>query len=361
MSDHSMANGIAHIHLSALAANYRVMAAAAAPSRCAAVVKANAYGLGVVPVAQRLDQEGCRDFFVADLPEAVELRRACPSIRIFVLDGPRPGDFQTYQQHGLVPVVNNQAQLTRWIEHSRTETVGPVALHVDTGISRLGLSPQTATALAEAQLPDKLEVCLLMTHLACADEPGHPLNQQQLDRFNRIKALFPGVTTSFGNTAGIFQGLEGDLARAGIALYGGNPFSDRSLQLREVVHVEGRVLQDRRVPADTPVGYGATFTTSRDSRLLTVGVGYGDGYLRALGNRGYVCIAGQRAPVVGRVSMDSIVVDATDLDPALVDNAHRVSLLGGGVCMEELAELAGTICYELIARLGPRIVRHYHD
>lgn len=324
------------VDLDALAANYRRFRDSASGG-CAAVVKANAYGLGVEPVARRLAAEGCRQFFVATDAEGRELRRILPdagTFDIFVFSG-------VVESDGLIPVVNHPAQM-------RT---GPVALHVDTGMHRLGFD-----GLDAQTLPADTEIRLLMTHLACADTSDHPLNEAQLARFRAFAARFPGVPASIANSAAILTGVDG-IGRPGIGLYGGNPFAAQENPMRCVATLEGEVLQVREVMAGAPVGYGASHVTKRDTTLAVVGIGYADGLPRALSNRGQSAFKTIRAPIIGRVSMDLTLLDVTDLPP--VEPGDWIEFFGNSVGIGEVAAWADTISYEILTGVGNRVSRMY--
>lgn len=349
-----------HIDLGALAANYRALCRIAAPGRVSAVVKANAYGLGVGAVAAALVAVGCDTFFVSSLAEGLELRALQPTVRVLVLEG-AGGDVAACLAAALIPVLNTVAEVREWAASGRA---APAALQVDTGMLRAGLDPPELLRLAdEPGLLAALNPVLLMTHLACADEPGHPLNRLQVERFAAVRTRLPGVPTSIGNSAGTLLGAEfrGDLVRPGLALYGGRPFASGANPMTPVVRLEARVLQLREVHDEATVGYGASARVRPPARIATVGAGYADGYPRALGNRGYACIGGARVPVVGRVSMDLTTLDVSCLPADAVRVGDTVDLLGGGVALEEAAELAGTVHYELLTRLSTRLARRYRD
>lgn len=356
-ADSLRSGGRLTVDLDALAANFSALAALAAPARCAAVVKANAYGLGMAPVAQRLAGAACDCFFVATLAEALELRATLPGADIYVFEGPWPGEEHILVTARLRPVINTLAQFEQW---ASLPAPAPCALHVDTGMSRLGLSSADVQQLAARGL-GAVSIDYLLTHLACADEAQHELTPAQLARFDELRGLLPGVATSVGNTAGIAlgQSTRGDLVRAGIGLYGGNPAGRVPNPFRTVATLEGRVLQVREVPAGTTVGYGAEFRVRDAAQLATLGLGYADGYPRSLGNRGYAMVAGHRVPVVGRVSMDSVVIDVTTLPKGAIQTGDLVQLLGADVNLDDIATLAGTISYEILTHLGPRLERRY--
>ena len=324
------------VDLDALAANYRKFRERASGGS-AAVVKANAYGLGVGPVARRLAAEGCRQFFVATDAEGRELRRILPDTEtfdIFVLSGVVEGE-------DLIPVVNHADQMR----------AGPIALQVDTGMRRLGFDDFDAE-----RIPPGTEIRLLMTHLACSDAPDHPLNAEQVARFQAFAARFPGVRVSIANSAAILTGVEG-IGRPGIGLCGGNPYTAQDNPMRCVATLEGQVLQVRKTPAGVPVGYGATHVTPRDTVIAVVGIGYADGVPRALSNRGQAAFRTITAPIIGRVSMDLTLVDVTDLPP--VRPGDWIEFFGSSVGIDEVAAWAGTISYEILTSVGNRVSRTY--
>jgi alanine racemase len=348
------------IDLGALADNWRELARRAAPARAAAVVKANAYGLGLGPVAGALAEAGCTEFFVAGLDEALALRALQPHAAVYALAGVAAGAEAAFVRHHLVPVLNTVDEVRRWVRHAEG---APAAVQLDTGMTRSGLGADELDALhADGNPLARLNLALVLSHYACADEPGHALNDAQLERFAALRARLPAAPTSFANSAGIALGERhrGDLVRPGIALYGGDPCGAGPGALREVVRLQGRVLQlrDVREPGVT-VGYGATWHVRPPARLATVGVGYADGYLRSLGGKGIAVAGGRRVPVVGRVSMDLVTLDVTAVPPADLAVGDYVDLIGGGVPLDEVARLAGTIGYELLTRLSARAERVY--
>ena len=368
------AGGRLTIDLAALRANWRTLAARAAPGECAAVVKANAYGLGVGTVVPALRAEGCRTFFVARASEGVAVREIAPSARVLVLDGVHEGTLSAIRVNGLIPVLGSTRQLGLWREAAGGgATKGaagrgePCAVHVDTGMNRLGLDAREFAALAADGSLEGLHVALLMTHPACADEPGHPMNAAQRERFDAARALMPGVPASYCSSAALMgDGPALDLARPGIALYGGEAVNDAA-PLRPVIELHARIVQRREVAAGEPVGYGATWIAARPTRLAVAAVGYADGYPRASGTgvplrgerpaAGWGALGGRRVPVVGRISMDLTIFDVTDV-PAGIAAAHdHIELIGPAVPLDEAARAAGTIGYELLTSLGARYSR----
>lgn len=357
------------IDLDAIAANWRLLAARAAPAECAAVVKADAYGLGVARVAPALHRAGCRTFFVALLAEAVALRAHLPAdSRILVLNGALPGTEAAHVAAGAVPVVNSLGQLAAWrAEAARRGTALPLVLQIDTGMARFGLPPSECAELAgRPELAHGLAPAILMSHLACADAPSHPANETQLARFaeaqERLAAALPGAAASLAASSGIFLGprFHFDLVRPGAALFGVPPTASAPNPLRAVVRLEARCVQVRRIAAGDTVGYGATWTAPHPTTVATIAVGYADGFLRAGSNRGACCAKdGTILPILGLVSMDSITVDAGPVGEGGLRAGDMVEVIGPGRRLEHVARDAGTIGYEILTSLGGRYERHY--
>ena len=339
------------VDLDALAANYATLKAQSA-AEVAPVVKADAYGLGIAPVATRLWAEGARSFFVARLAEGERLRAALGADRpatLYVLDGCPAGAGPRLRQAGLTPVLNSAEQITAWRDAGGRAT----ALMLDTGLHRLGLTAEEAQAAAGT------EAEVVMSHLACADQPDHPMNRRQRDRFAALTPLFPNARRSLAASDGLFLGPDFalDLARTGICLYGGGPEGRPDPRIRPVVTVEAPILQVRTLrPGDT-VGYGAASTAERPMRAAVVAVGYADGVLRAAFPKAYGSLAGRRLPVVGRISMDLTLFDVTDLPDARP--GAMIEIIGADVLIDDAAHAAGTIAYELLTRLGGRAERRY--
>lgn len=342
------------IDLAAVVANWRTLAARHAGAT-AGVVKADAYGLGAARVAPALAAAGCRHFFVAHLAEAIALRPLIGDAFLAVLNGPVPGAEPAYRAHAITPVLGDLASLARW----RDSGGGPAILHVDTGMSRLGLDEADWSALqATPSLRDGVPLAYVMTHLVSSEDPADPINETQQSRFAAIAAALPGVPTSFANSSGLFlDGCASDLARPGAALYGINPTPSAPNPMRPTVRLRARVLQIRAIPPGEPVGYNATWRATRPTRIATAGIGYADGYPRSLSNRGAAFFDGARLPLVGRVSMDLTTFDATDV-PGLAPG-DWLDLIGPDLPVDAVAEAAGTNDYEILTRLGPRYVRTY--
>ena len=336
------------IDLQALRANYRFIASAAPGA--GAVVKANGYGLGAVRVARALRGEGCRDFFVATLAEALALRRDSNEGSIYVFAGPLDAaEASAMAAHGLTPVLNDAAQIERWQPHRRL----PVAVQVDTGMHRLGFP---AAAVQPGSFA-ALNVALVLSHLANADDPRHPLNRRQLERFRAVAALFPEARTSLGNSGGVLIGIAEGLVRPGIALYGVNPLRTLRNPMRTVARLEARVLALRTVPHGEGVGYGSAYVADGEAVLAVLGIGYADGIRRSLKGAEVAC-RGTRLPVVAEVSMDMMHVDVTAV-AASVAVGDWMEIFGPNIGIEEVATWANTIGYEILTGIGPRVPRCY--
>jgi alanine racemase len=349
------------IDLDAIAANWRHLQSLAPASEVGAVVKADAYGLGADVVGPALQKAGARTFFVARLDEALALRRVLPQARLFVLDGLALGGAASFAAEGVAPVLNQPAELEAW--RAQAVALGrrlEAALHVDTGMSRLGFSPRQMEGV-DADALGPIELAFVMSHLACADEPAHEMNLLQLERFEAVRPRLAGVRASLANSAGIFLGraYQFDLCRPGIALWGANPTPGRPNPMQPVVRLSAPVLQVHEVDARGTVGYGATRSVPAGSRLATVPLGYADGIVRAAGGMAKASIAGREVAIAGRISMDLITLDVTDVPAAEVPPGGSVDLIWGADGLDRLAAAAGTIPYEILTRLGGRLERRY--
>lgn len=373
------------VSLDAIAANWRLLRARHAAQDCAAVVKADAYGLGMIPVAQRLAREGCRTFFVATLEEGIALRegfghcehqRSNPELdsrfrgndtEIYVFGGLLKGEEKDYAHYRLSPVLNTLGQ----VERAQDSGLLPSsALHIDTGMCRLGLNPSDA---AQAQ---GAPIALLMTHLATASTPEHPLNAEQLALFGQARRYFPGVRCSMANSAGLFldAAFHYDLGRPGCALYGITPNPSLPNPMQQVAELKAPILQQRIAERNQTVGYGATASVAKGTRILTVGMGYADGLHRVAGgfplapneadrsrNGIYAYIGDYALPLLGRVSMDLTCWDASGVPPQVLESADFVSLMNAQQPVDRLAEICHTIGYEIFTRLGCRVQRIYES
>ncbi|MGV2111458.1 alanine racemase [Agrobacterium salinitolerans] len=358
------ASGQLTIDLGALRDNYLSLAALAPASQTAAVVKADAYGLGADIVSQTLFEAGCRNFFVAHIDEALALRiRLSAEAQIFVLNGLQPGNETSCAAMAITPVLNSLEQIAQWSGHARKlgKTL-TAAVQIDTGMCRLGLSPGELEILsAEPQLLDGIEIAFVMSHLACADEPDHASNAAQLAVMRKAATAFPETPVCFSNSGGIFLGIDyhNALLRPGIALYGGAPSAANPNPMKPVVRLDLAVIQTRTVPAGSLVGYGGSFTASGPTRLATIAAGYADGLPRSLSNRGAAWYNGVRLPIAGRVSMDSIILDISALPEGALTQGSLVQMIGPDQTLEDIAEDAGTIAYEILTGLGRRYRRSY--
>jgi len=365
-----LAGAVLTVDLAAIRGNWRYLAKLAGPAECGAAVKGDAYGLGIALVTQALWDAGCRSFFVARPKEGEELRAHLPEAIIYVLDGLFAGQAEFYAKLELRPALISIDEAREWAGFGRAYGRKlPCALHVDTGINRLGFSmAEFENLLQDNFTMEGLNPALVMSHLACADEPSHPLNARQRDAFTSIRRQLPGVPASLANSSGIYLGpaYVHDLVRPGIALYGGNPLPGKANPMRPVVYLEAAIMQLRDVAAGESVGYGATWTARRASRIAILGAGYKDGIPRALSSRqdrepAQVVIAGRRCPIVGRVSMDMMAADVTDLPRGAVARGTRAEIIGRDIGADEAAHWAGTISYELFTHLGRRYARLYSD
>lgn len=363
------------IDLGALTDNWRDMARRSGRARAAAVVKADAYGLGIEDCGTALYHAGARDFFVASAAEGATLRSYAPQARIFVLSGIWPGQEALFFGHDLVPVLASEEQLGFWMAAVAERGDHPCALHVDTGFNRLGLPFDDALYLAnDVSRPASFSPVLVLSHLACADTPASPMNARQLAAFREVNAAFEGIEASLSASAGIFLGNDYhfDLTRPGIALYGGEATGDVANPMRPVAHAEARIIQIREAGEGQTVSYGGTHTLRRASRLAIAAVGYADGYQRSLSGSGiplremgrggaYGVVNGYRVPVAGRITMDLTIFDVTDVPQNDVRAGDYIELFGRNVPLDEVARSAGTIGYELLTSLGLRYERHYID
>jgi alanine racemase len=350
------------IDLDAIEANWRALARKLLTVECAAVVKANTYGLGLEPVAAKLAKAGCKTFFVADIAEARRVRARLRDATIYVLNGFSAQAATAFTELNARPVINSTAELAEWDAFvAACRWQGGAALHVDTGMNRLGISAAEAAALALRVQNANHGITLLMSHLACAEIADHPLNASQIRLFRELRLLYHGVPASLANSSGIFLGDSAhcDMARPGAALYGINPTPGRANPMRAVVELSGRILQVRKVEQGETVGYGAAWTARRNSRIAVVALGYADGLLRTASGTdrkpgGTAMIAARRCPIVGRISMDLVCIDVTELPDGAVHRGDIATFIGDKITVDDVAASAGTIGYEILTRLGPR-------
>lgn len=358
------AGAVLKIDLNALRHNYRLLRSKLGAAHCGAAVKADAYGLGAIRVSQALLEEGCRHFFVAHLEEAIALRpHIIESAEIYVMHGSPVGYEAEFIEYRCVPILNSVQQILAWrklAESQQTEL--PAIIQLDTGMSRMGLSGKEVQRwLANPDFIQGIKLQYLMSHLACAEDQQHPMNQQQLNTFKALRAQLPNCGASLANSSGIFLGpdFHFDLARPGAALYGVAPVAGLANPMRAVAHLQGCIIQTREIAAGTGVGYGLTWHSAAPSRIATVAVGYADGWLRSLSNRGVAHINGLVAPMVGNVSMDTITLDVSHIPLAQLYPGALVDLISDNNTVDQVAERASTIGYEILTSLGMRYQRHY--
>ncbi len=348
------------IDLDALSANYRLLQTLSGASEVAPVVKADGYGMGAAQTARRLWAEGARTFYVARLTEGLSLRMAlgARTARILVFDGISPGEAPAFEANGLIPVLNSPQQIDLWLE-ARPGT-REASLHIDTGMNRLGLSLAEASDLAaNPERLRRLSPCLVISHLACAATPEHPMNRVQLERFSAVRSLFPAVSASLSSSAGIFLGPDYcfDQVRPGISLYGGGPHDRPDPRLAAVARLEAPILQIRDVPAGESIGYGAEQTAEKPLKVAIIAAGYADGYPRAASPRGSVWFDGAARRLLGRISMDLTAIDVTDAPGARLGDL--VQILGPDISVDQVASTAGGSAYELLVRVGGRSERQW--
>lgn len=365
------AGAVLTVDLGALVANWRYLKLQAGGAETAAVVKADAYGLGAAQVAKALVRAGCRSFFVAHLDEGIALRKAVPEARIFVLHGPNPGTEADFAAAALTPVLNCMEQVAGWAAFARERgRPAPAALQVDTGMTRLGLSRAEFDALrADGETMKALAPQLLMSHFACADAPRHPLNARQIARFAEFARDLPGVAASLSASSGIFLGEAAHfgLVRPGIALYGGNPRPGHDNPMGRVVTLSAKVVEVQPIDRPQTIGYGATWAAPGPGRLATVALGYADGFLRAIGNHPdehpvFAAVHDTwKARLVGRISMDLTTFDISEVPEDRIRPGDTIDVIGKYASIDTLADAGQTISYELLTRLGPRLPRLYRN
>ena len=354
--------GTLTVDLDAVADNWQALTRRLLTVECGAVVKAHGYGLGLEPITARLAKAGCKTFFVADIAEARRARSSAPKAAIYVLNGFSPEAAHAYAELNVQPVINSTMELAEWDAFVAGQGFrGGAALHIDTGMNRLGMSAEEAAALAVRLQQETHGITLFMSHLACAEVPDHPLNARQIRLFRELRILYHGVPASLANSSGIFIGETAhfDLARPGAALYGINPTPGRDNPMRNVLTLSGRILQVRKVPLGESVGYGAAWNVKRASRVAVAALGYADGLARAGGGLdrkggGHAVVAGKHCPIVGYISMDLTCIDVTDLPDNAVRRGDSAILIGDGLTVDQVATAAGTIGYEILVRLGSR-------
>lgn len=368
-----IAGGRLTINLDALVANYVQLRKRSGNAKCSAVVKANAYGLGAERVVKVLWNVGCDTFFVALPEEGFAIKRVLPKATVYVLNGIHETSVPSIAEGGLVPVLASLEQIELWANFWKPRgSRRPCAIQVDTGMNRLGLTVDEAIAFRKRNMREHIVTpILIMSHLACADEPQHALNAQQLESFQRVASAFDDIDSSLANSAAIFNGPEYlfDVTRPGIALYGGEAINGTPTALNPVIKLEARIVQIRRVSHGNTVSYGATHKLDHDAKIATVSVGYADGYPRAGSSAGVALrqciptgahgfIAGRKVPLIGRMTMDLCMFDVTDVEDSALEDGW-IELIGENILLDDAARAAGTIGYELLTSLGQRYERRY--
>jgi alanine racemase len=355
------------VDLDAIAANWRFLRDRTAHRKATAVIKADGYGLGVGPVARTLAAAGCETFFVAHLDEAITALRHFPADarpRFVVLNGLHdPRDAPVYAEHGVLPTLNDLGQVAAWRDVCRARGGAlPALLHVDTGMSRLGLDRgETERLIADPGLLDGIDLRFVMSHVACADTPDHPMNPAQRDRFADIVARLPraaeGAMLAASSASFLGADYHFDAIRPGVAIFGGRPNTAAPNPLKPVVTLASRILQVRRIDRPETVGYGATHGVEGPTQIATIAVGYADGFLRALSQKARARVGGLDVPVVGRISMDLITIDVTTVPN--VQAGDVATLIDADRTIDDVADAAGTIGYEILTGLGSRYARRY--
>ncbi len=362
MKDPNSSAGILTIDMVELARNWQRLKSSLNNADCGAVIKAEAYGLGAGRAIIQLCQAGCKEFFVALIDEGVYLRKVLSDVsleaNIHILGGPMFAG-QALEEHNLIPVLNSLEDLALW---KRKHPQAPADIHVDTGMARLGLSPSDVVILQkEPQRIKGLNISYVISHLACSEDSKTTMNADQLKSFRQALTLFPGCKASLANSSGIFLGDKYffNLARPGAALYGINPTPGKPNPMSQVIKLQGKILQVREVNVPQTVGYGATHQIKEKGRIATVGVGYADGYPRSLSNKGFGFLGGVRVPIVGRVSMDLTTFDVSNVPKQLAHPGALIDLIGPIIPVDDVADAAGTIGYEILTSLGHRYQRIY--
>ena len=367
VDNHKISNSFLEINIDSIIHNYQLINNKVGNTECAAVLKADAYGMGASVIAKALDKAGCSTFFVATIDEGIELR-ACFSKnenQIAVLSGLLEGSEDIFYSNKLTPVLNDTEQIKKWAIYNKQKKISaPSILHIDTGMNRLGLTINELYDIIKNPTELKeLHVEWIMSHLACGDQPRDIMNEKQLSVFLNAKKEIPNVKASLANSAGVFLGKSYhlDMVRPGIALYGSGSGSIPSKPLKQVIKLYSRILQIRTLSTGASVGYGASYRVSEATRVATVGLGYADGYLRSLSNCSWVFFNGLRLPVIGRISMDYITIDITQIASEKIKTGDFIEIIGDKFTLDDLATVANTVPHELLTRLGTRHHRIYRN
>lgn len=373
-------NGRLTIDLNALVANWKKLGKIARAenksNEAAAVIKANAYGLGIEEVVPALTNAGCKTFFVATITEGIRVRKKNKIARIYILNGFHSSVWSAYKKAKLTPVLCTPEDIEAFLQLPVTGRgkKNEAALHIDTGMNRLGLSAaELAVLVGDEDKMAAFKPILIMSHFACADDPAHRLNKKQIAAFAMASLKFPDAKRSLANSAGIFLGPNAhyDLVRCGVSMYGGESVNDVPNPMKPVVKLETRILQLRYVKKGETVGYGATGKAKRDSIIATCGTGYADGYNRSASGAGVAMrkqkgttgangmIGNYVVPMMGRVSMDLCAFDVTDVSERILKKSQWIELLNKHILVDDVARSAGTIGYEVLTNLGQRYERVY--
>ncbi len=359
----SHASAILTIDLNAITNNYNMLQRQLGGAECAAVIKADGYGLGAERVGASLAAAGCETFFVAHIEEGIRLRQVVGDAEIHILNGLLPGAADTYKTHNLIPVLGSLREIGAWKVYTKENHL-PCDIHVDTGMLRLGLPPDELRQIAnDGELVSGLNIKNVMSHLASADELHSPQSGKQLKAFKQAREVLPMGAASFANSSGIFRGapFHFDLARPGVALFGVNPTADSSNPMQPTIELKARIIQLRDAWAGDTVGYNATYKIKEHTKIATLAVGYADGYLRSLSGRAFAYLDGHKIPLLGRVSMDVVCFDVSQVPVHSCFVGAWVELIGPNHSVDALAGEAGTIGYEVLTNLGSRYHRIYKN
>lgn len=353
------------VDLSKIRNNYKILDEICKTATVSAVVKANSYGLGADKIAPALSLEGCKDFFVTTINEAISLREVVKDGNIFVLNGLFDNDVEQFQEYNLIPVINHLEQLSILKQLAlKSQKKQPCILHINTGMNRLAMPMREADHLIDnLSLLEGIDIKYVMSHLASSEEKENPYNKEQLDKFKGYLQYFPKTKASLANSSGVFLGNEYhfDLVRPGFALYGGNPTPNKPNPMKNPVKLTAQIIQLQNLSHNNYIGYNSTFLSNRNSVIATLPFGYADGYSRNLSNKGEVFIDGHSAPVVGRVSMDLVTIDVTDIPANKIFLGAEVEIIGDNCTADKIASMSGTIGYEILTRLGNRYKRVYTE
>ncbi len=351
------------IDLRSIAANYQILLKKLGGVEAGAVVKANAYGLGVKEISSTLVNEGCKTFFVASIDEGVELRQFLPHPEICILNGLNPSSKIIFKKYNLIPVLNSLSEIKEWKDFCNGISL-PCCIHVDTGMHRLGLSESELKKIKEKpEVIKNLKILYVMSHLASADDPNSQLNHGQLLKFKKIRKILPMGKASFAASSGIFlnKNFHFDIARPGIAIYGVNPTPNEKNPMFPVITLKARIVQVRIAKKNETVGYGGTYRTTNKTRIATVAIGYADGFSRFLSNNTFGYIENKKVPLIGRISMDLITFNVTSIPENVSLIGQWIELIGKHHTVDQIANEVGTIGHEILTSLGQRFHRVYSE